>query len=120
MPDIHLAPPTLTISRGFALYSISIVNVSGINLNDFTSSFSEDTIKNLHTLNLTRLPIEKKTKLPAITALEQLQNLQFLIINCTALDTECLNILVEKLRLNYLDIIRNQDYRYKLLDGAEK
>ncbi|VDO00029.1 unnamed protein product [Rodentolepis nana] len=87
-------------------YSPSLIPVlHGIDLNDFISAFSERTVEALHTLNVRGMCIEEETKLCAMDALGQFQNLSHLDISRTNLDSQCLNVLVKSLkRLAYLDI----------------
>lgn len=118
--DLSLSPSLISVFRDFTLYNITAVNVSGINLSDFISSFSASTSENLHTLNVTNMSIEKQTKLSAMAALGQLQNLHRLNISQTDLDSECLDVLVKSLkRLRYLDVSETNVVNISCLTGLK-
>nr|CDS32527.1 hypothetical protein HmN_000076200 [Hymenolepis microstoma] len=102
--DIYVSFSAFSIFQDFTLYSITIVDVKGLSLDDVTDSFSDGTIKNLHTLKLHRLLMRKWAQFSAMRDLGQLQNLQYLDISCMPLDSKCLSILVKNLRLKHLDI----------------
>ncbi|VDL50089.1 unnamed protein product [Hymenolepis diminuta] len=109
LQNVDLTPSSVKFLRDFTLYNITVMNVSGITLNDFTNSLSDETFNNLHTLKLKNIFIDKKTKSSAITALGRLQKLIHLDISYTNLNSDDLCQLVKSLhQVQYLDISKTK------------
>lgn len=103
--DIDLTPQSLSILKDFTLYKITAEDVRGISLKDLTDNLSEDTFRNLHSLNIRKMSFNEEAKLSIPFALGAFQNLQWLNISGTEVDSACLEELVKRLpRLKYLDI----------------
>ncbi|KAM3172122.1 hypothetical protein ACTXT7_015198 [Hymenolepis weldensis] len=107
--NIHLTPHSISILNDFTLYNLTVENVDGISLKDITDNLGANTFRELHTLNMRNINFDVETKWSVPSALGAFQNLQWLNIGGTKVDSACLGELVKCLpRLKYLDISKTK------------
>lgn len=103
--NIYLTPLSISILNDFTLYNLTVENVDGIRLKDVTDNLGANTFRELHTLNVRNINFDLKTMWSMPSALGAFQNLQWLNIGGTKVDSTCLEELVKYLpRVKYLDI----------------